>query len=1004
MGIRRIIPPVLISNSIFFVLFYVFVVDASIGEVAVRIISLAPNGNERANAIAFSPDGKLLAVGTSSGIATYETQNWSQVGLVEVTTWVRGLAFSPDGSMLAAGLFDNNVTLWQVPDGKPIRVLHGHTNWVRSVAFSPDGRLVASASDDNTIRLWQVNDGTVVLVLDKETNGVRSVTFSPDGETLAAGLSDGTIRLWHVPDGAFLQTLAGHTDWVRCLDFSPDGSMLASGSFDKTVRLWRVADGAELRILQGHTSSVLGVAFSPDGNTLASGSVDMTVRIWRISNGNQLQIFGGHKDFVFSVAFAPDGKKLASGAADNTVRLWTINNYANKSPSDEPKGNSADKNDLQVEVSECSQCHHRRGEVQAARVLELRCEACHQNGISSNWCTAFPRSPEAYSEPVQYIPPSGPAGVPVDSQDLKVIIASPANGETLYVKEGYTAPFFVTGEIFYSQSDLRDVTLHLELWSGSKNTAVLTSQPRPDGSFRFDLSINPNGEIPILTKPSDPDCLHCHEDYKSDASLPEGQLHLVLIAKSPSGEQARDERWLSVDVSRSVIVPVRVVDDVTGQPIGSLLVQASTILYEWRSRHASAVTNESGIAELELEALSQSPTTYKFYVPQKVLENKCYVSPDPVETTLPAGASSASTVTLSVHAQTSEIKGTIQTSTKGVNLNGLTIWSIDLSDISAYTTTISSNGSFAFEGLPASQYLVTADERSLAAQGYRTTGQLVDLNENPIANLPLSLIPSSILSGQVRGENGAPLPFAWITAGPGGVARPINPVSLRYRLSDPLSGPLTLVATAPGFYAQAKRVDPLQQISELDFELITRPETKRIPWGSGSVIFPPETIAEVNDLTLNLERGWLWGQGGANRPLIIRLHSAEIAIQNGRFALEERAEQTPWLYLFEGNADIRFLSDEEERVHLQKGQMIALTDGASPMDNNETIASAFHPVISEPPISQIMQPPLITRAKSWLSNIGIGTAQVVTFITYIVELIALIIIPTYMLFWVLKRK
>ena len=157
-------------------------------------------------------------------------------------------------------------------------------------------------------------------------------------------------------------------------------------------------------------------------------------------------------------------------------------------------------------------------------------------------------------------------------------------------------------------------------------------------------------------------------------------------------------------------------------------------------------------------------------------------------------------------------------------------------------------------------------------------------------------------------------------------------------------------------------------------------------------------------MTLNLEQGWLWGQGGESRPLIIHLHSAEITIQSGKFALEERVGQTPWLYLFQGNADIRFLSKPEEHVPLQGGQMIALTGGANPIDNNETIASAFHPVTSEPPISQIAQPSLIAHLKSWFSQIGIGTAQVITFITYIFELIALIIIPIYMLFWVLKRK
>ncbi|KAJ6019336.1 hypothetical protein N7522_001403 [Penicillium canescens] len=148
---------------------------------------------------------------------------------------VWSVAFSPDGRLLASGSSDRTVRLWDTTTGALQQTLEGHSDSVRSVAFSPDGRLLASGSDDRTVRLWDTATGALQQTLESHSHldSVWSVAFSPDGRLLASGSSDRTVRLWDTTTGALQQTMS-IDGMVTDLEFSQDGSSLSTnlGSLD----------------------------------------------------------------------------------------------------------------------------------------------------------------------------------------------------------------------------------------------------------------------------------------------------------------------------------------------------------------------------------------------------------------------------------------------------------------------------------------------------------------------------------------------------------------------------------------------------------------------------------------------------------------------------------------------------------------------------------------------------------------------------------------------------
>ncbi len=221
------------------------------------------------------------------------------------------MAFSHDGKVLAVGDFNGEITIVRASEPETLKA--HHKKEVRSLAFSPNDTILASASADGTIMLHSWDGQTwksAPKSLGKDMKPVNSVAFSPAKTTsiLVSGGEDGLV-FWDVASGERLAAPLEDGKAVNSVAFSPDGTTLASGRQDGTIVLWNTATRQPLRLqLDMHTDSVLAVAFSPNGKILASGGQDTAVIFWDVATGQVLDVpFREHMGAVTSVAFSPDG-------------------------------------------------------------------------------------------------------------------------------------------------------------------------------------------------------------------------------------------------------------------------------------------------------------------------------------------------------------------------------------------------------------------------------------------------------------------------------------------------------------------------------------------------------------------------------------------------------------------------------------------------------------------------------------------------------------------------
>lgn len=235
---------------------------------------------------------------------------WSNAELIhtlESTTTINAIAFSPDGKILAS-LESKEIKLWDTEKGSIKLTFPNHYSEElnleiapTAIAFSPNSRFLATAtwshgllSADESLVVWDIATKEKVLSL-KEVAGCRQVLFDPTGKILYAACDLG-VKAWSFPQGDKLFSFDLEYP-VEAIALSPDGKVMATvdanitggeqGEKSNQIQLWTLdgEDSTILNTLDGHNNDIAKVEFTADGKWLASSSYDGEVNVWSWRRG-----------------------------------------------------------------------------------------------------------------------------------------------------------------------------------------------------------------------------------------------------------------------------------------------------------------------------------------------------------------------------------------------------------------------------------------------------------------------------------------------------------------------------------------------------------------------------------------------------------------------------------------------------------------------------------------------------------------------------------------------
>lgn len=217
---------------------------------------LSPH-NDRVLALDFSPDGKLLAAGGGDPSRSGELKVWDLAdGSVKLdlpslhSDTIFAVRFSPDGSRLATASADKFVKVVQLPDGKEVQSLEGHTHHVMAVDWKADGKELISGGADNVLKLWDAEAGEARRAMQGASKPVTSLRWVAGKPMVLGASGDRVVRTWNPDNGGVVRSFSGPGDYVNAVAASGDGSRVAAGDAQGVLFLWNGENGQLLRKLE----------------------------------------------------------------------------------------------------------------------------------------------------------------------------------------------------------------------------------------------------------------------------------------------------------------------------------------------------------------------------------------------------------------------------------------------------------------------------------------------------------------------------------------------------------------------------------------------------------------------------------------------------------------------------------------------------------------------------------------------------------------------------------
>lgn len=222
--------------------------------------------------VAFSPDGKQLAVRFENGIRIFDLEEQRLKTVLRRPGSSSGLAYHPGGTILTRANQDGMVDHLPIPPVLPLDI-QKPASILQCVARSSKGDLAALFPLKGPIQIIDVTTNALLRSLPSPGGRICEGYFMPGDRSLATlAIDDNAIRLVDATDGRLTAIYQAGPVSLRRFAVSPDGNLLVAADQDETLHFWDRRNGQKLRLPYSPGNVITCLAFAPDGKTLLVGN------------------------------------------------------------------------------------------------------------------------------------------------------------------------------------------------------------------------------------------------------------------------------------------------------------------------------------------------------------------------------------------------------------------------------------------------------------------------------------------------------------------------------------------------------------------------------------------------------------------------------------------------------------------------------------------------------------------------------------------------------------